>query len=241
MLRVEQLKAGYGLVPVFHEVSFEIPMGKLVVLLGRNGTGKSTLLRCLSNLKPYNSGDIFIKNNSIKKYPANELAKQLSLVTTERITLGYLKVFELLQTGRHPHTGFLGRISEEDKNYIHKIAAKTGVDLLLYKNMDQLSDGERQKVMITRALVQDTPIILMDEPVAHLDLVNRKEIFDLLKLQTSNNNKIILMATHELHLALEYADEVLSFTGNGNVILETPEQLEKNKRIEKIFFKKKES
>lgn len=193
---------------LYKDMSFNLYAGELTCLLGSNGAGKSTLLRTLTGLQLPLEGDVFLKGKSILKYSEQELSTLLGLVLTDKTVVGGLTVSELVGLGRYPYTGFFGRLTKED----HRIVEKAMHDVCILHKKDsyvaELSDGERQKVMIAKALAQECPIIILDEPTAFLDIVNRIEIMNLLYLIASQQNKTILLSTHDIELALTLADRL---------------------------------
>ncbi|RZK29036.1 MAG: ABC transporter ATP-binding protein, partial [Hymenobacter sp.] len=199
--------------------------GELVCLLGPNGAGKSTLLRTLAGVQAPIRGQVTISGVSLASLTPEARARQLSIVLTERIDAGALTVQELVNLGRHPHTGWLGGLSAHDHAQVRTALVATGTEQFAQRLVSELSDGERQKVMLARALAQDTPLILLDEPTAHLDLPNRVALLRLLHQLARNMEKAILLSTHELDLALQAADRVWLLPANGELVAGAPEDL----------------
>jgi len=222
---------------VSEALNLDLWPGQLVCLLGPNGAGKSTLMRTLSGLQPMLSGDISIANESLVNLKPVDLAQKLSLVLTERIEAGNLTVRELVALGRTPYTGWLGSLSEIDKEKIDWSMDATDTKRYAGRRMNELSDGERQKVMLARALAQDTKLILLDEPTAHLDLPNRVEMMRLLHNLARQTNKAILLSTHELDLALQAADKLWLMHPDGKLVSGVPEDLVLNGSFEAAFIK----
>lgn len=199
--------------------------GELVCLLGPNGAGKSTLLRTLAGLQPPLSGRLHLGRRALAGLSAPERARELSIVLTDRVDAGNLTVRELVGLGRHPHTGWLGSLSAHDEAQVQAALAATGTTALAGRPVGQLSDGERQKVLLARALAQDTPVVLLDEPTAHLDLPNRVALMRLLHRLARQTGKAILLSTHELDLALQAADRIWLLPADGGLRTGTPEDL----------------
>jgi iron complex transport system ATP-binding protein len=199
--------------------------GELVSLLGTNGVGKSTLLRTLAGLQKPIVGSISLDNQVITNYQASHLAHKLSLVLTDRIEIGNFSARNLIALGRYPYTGWLGNLTEEDEKIIDWAMQVTETEAFAERNLYELSDGERQKIMIARALAQTTPLIFLDEPTAHLDVPNRVMIFQLLHKLAQETDKTILLATHELDLALQISDRVWLMSGKEAVYEDIPENL----------------
>lgn len=239
ILEANALTIGYRLSGSVHTVAsslaFRLEPGQLVCLLGSNGAGKSTLMRTLAGLQPALAGEIRISGQPLANLKPNELAQKLSLVLTDRIDTGNLTAREVVTLGRTPYTGWLGSLSAHDRLKIDESIAATGIASLLDRHLHQLSDGERQKVMLARALAQDTPLILLDEPTAHLDLPNRVEMMRLLHTLARNTRKAILLSTHELDLALQTADELWLMHPGGSLFSGTPEDLVLNGSFEAAF------
>jgi iron complex transport system ATP-binding protein len=218
-------------------LNLQLEPGQLVCLLGSNGSGKSTLMRTIAGLQPALEGSVLIGQKPISELKSIELAQKLSLVLTERIEAGNLTAHEVITLGRTPYTGWLGALSDFDYDKINLAITLAKVESLTSRKMHQLSDGERQKVMLARALAQDTDLILLDEPTAHLDLPNRVEMMRLLHMLAKQTNKAILLSTHELDLALQAADELWLMQQNGDLVTGVPEDLVLNGSFESAFAK----
>jgi iron complex transport system ATP-binding protein len=216
-------------------MELEMYAGKLVSLLGPNGAGKSTLLRTLAGLQPSLSGTVEIQGENAARFNPVERAKKLSLVLTGTGRPANLNVYSLISLGRYPYTGWLGKLSTNDKEIIQQAIEATGVQPFLNRKIDQLSDGEAQKVMIARALAQDTPLIILDEPTAHLDLPNRIELMRMLHRLTTASNKGILISTHDLDLALQVSDEIWVLKADGEMHKGAPEDMVLNGTFEAAF------
>ena len=220
------------------DINLTIRRGEMVCLLGPNGAGKSTLMRTIAGIQNPLAGCTLVEGIPIRDRNYKEIAQLLSIVLTERINVGNLTVYHIVSLGRHPYTSWMGRLSEEDKDKIKW--ALEQVDLLRYADhfINQLSDGERQRVMIAKALAQDTPLIILDEPTAHLDLPNRVEIMRLLHRLARETNKAILLSTHELDLALQAADVIWLMSLGKPIKIGAPEDLVLNGSIEETFHNK---
>lgn len=209
--------------------------GELVCLVGENGVGKSTLLRTISGVQLPLSGNVLIKGRPLGEISSMELARTISLVLTDRIYAGNLSVKELVALGRYPYTNWLGNLGKEDQQKIEWALEITGTQYLEDQLISELSDGQFQKTLIARALAQDSDMIILDEPTAHLDLVNKIIILKLLKDLASNTGKSILMATHELELSLQIADIIWMAYNKDRMVSGTPEDLILNGSFSKMI------
>lgn len=218
-------------------INAEIHAGELICLLGPNGAGKSTLLRTVSGLQNSLGGMVELDGENIFKLRPDQLAKKISLVLTDSVKSANLDVYSLVSLGRYPYSGWLGRLNAEDKRIVQWAIESTHVETFLNRKVSQLSDGECQKVMLARALAQNTPLIILDEPTAHLDLPSRIELMRLLHQLARKTNKGILISTHELDLALQVADKIWLLTKDGNLEAGSPEELVLNGTFESAFDK----
>lgn len=188
--------------------------GELVGIVGANGIGKSTLLRTLSKIQPALSGSIKLNKKELNKHQSTELACELSLVLTEKIPSKNITVPELIALGRQPYTNWIGSLSEQDKIKINEAINLVNLQGLTHKKCYELSDGQLQKVMIARALAQDTSLIVLDEPTTHLDIYHKAYILKLLKRIASETGKSILFSSHEIDLAIQLCDKMLVMAQN---------------------------
>lgn len=209
--------------------------GELTCLIGANGVGKSTLLRTLSGFQPPLSGDIRIQNKKIEAYTPKELSRLIGVVLTEKVDVRDMSVIELLGIGRSPYTGFWGKLSPEDKEAVNDALEQVHITELKDRSIHTLSDGERQKTMIAKALAQQTPIIVLDEPTAFLDFPSKVEIMQLLNTLSKKRNKTIFLSTHDLELALQIADMIWIMDKEKGLFVGSPEELATNGTIENLF------
>jgi iron complex transport system ATP-binding protein len=238
-LTTRQLDVGYksGKVQriIGHALNLTLLPGRLVCLLGPNGAGKSTLLRTLSGLQPPLSGEIYLGKDKLSSLAPPELAQRMSLVLSERVETGNLNVTEVVSLGRTPYTGWFGKLSTKDREKIIWSMEVTGIMCFRDEPLSQLSDGEKQKVLLARALAQDTEIILLDEPTAHLDLPSRVEIMHLLRQLARDTSKAVLLSTHELDLALQVADQLWLVKADGYLAQGVPEHMVLDGTFEDVF------
>ena len=223
-LQVQHLHIGYGEKVVQQDLTFSMNSGEIVGLLGPNGAGKSTLLRTLAGLQTALGGSISPVLTE----------KNMALVLTEKVSLDNTSIHDAVAMGRYPYTSFLGTLSDEDEQIIHQSLAAVGFIDSPTHPFNALSDGEKQRVLIAKALAQQTELILLDEPTAHLDLPNRIRVFRLLRELAHTQSKTILISTHELDLALATCDRILLLSEQG-LQIGTTEELKADKCFEKAF------
>ena len=212
--------------------------GELTCLLGANGIGKSTLLRTLSGFQAPLEGEIILRGKPLSTYSDKELATLIGVVLTEKCELRNMTVEELVGMGRSPYTGFWGRLGKHDREVIEESIQLVGIGHLRYQMVHQLSDGERQKVMIAKALAQQTDIIFLDEPTAFLDFPSKVEIMQLLFRLSHTGNRTIFLSTHDLELALQIADKVWLMNKENGVKTGTPEDLSLDGSLSHFFLRK---
>ena len=224
---------------IVHEhLNFQLHAGELTCLLGANGTGKSTLLRTLSASQPALSGKLDILGKSLTEYTEKERSRTIGVVLTDKTFAGGLSVYELVGLGRQPHTGFFGRLNKEDKRIIEEAMENVGIAHKAQSYTAELSDGERQKVMIAKALVQECPLILLDEPTAFLDVVSRIEIMHLLHRLAVEQQKAILLSTHDIEQALVLSDKLWLLSKEHGLQTGVTEDIILNHQMENLFDRK---
>lgn len=210
VISLSQLSVGYSLShPVISDINLELRSGQLACLIGENGIGKSTLLKTLTGFLPKLKGSLLLGNRDIESFSQRELARQVSIVLTQKPDVQNLTIEEIIGLGRSPYTGFFGRLRAEDRKVVDDAIATMGIEKLRGRMIQTLSDGERQKVMIAKALAQETSIILLDEPTAFLDFPSKAETFQSLQRMAHERDKLILLSTHDLELAVRFADSLL--------------------------------
>ena len=234
VIELKDLTLGYEDRTLFEGVNISLEMGGFTALLGRNGTGKSTLLRSVVKLVTPLSGDVLIEGRSVKGMSTRAIAEQISFVSTDEIKIPNLKVFDVVGLGRAPYTNWIGRLADRDKEMVYESLDMVGMLGFADKSVDKLSDGERQRVMIARALTQDTPIILLDEPTAFLDLPNKYEICLLLRRLAHERGKTILFSSHDLNMSLELCDN-LAIIDEGRVHYGETDMLVNGDYIQSLF------
>jgi iron complex transport system ATP-binding protein len=240
ILKAEQLSIGYKTkkteTVIASNINFSLQKGQLIGLVGANGIGKSTLLRTLIKVQQTLSGSITLNYKDLGSTSNLELAKQLSIVLTEPLTSKNLSVYELVALGRHPYTNWIGNLTEEDSTIINNALESVNISDLKDKRCYELSDGQLQKVMIARALSQDTDVIVLDEPTTHLDMHHKAYILKLLQKLTKETGKTILFSSHEIDLAIQLCDTMIVMTKTG-VICDQPCNLISDRVFDSLFPK----
>ena len=238
-IQIESLSTGYriknNVTVVAHDINATINGGELTCLLGPNGAGKSTLLRTLSAFLPPVKGDITIMGRNLRDYSDRELAKTIGVVLTEKTDLRNMTVEDLIGLGRSPYTGFWGTLHKQDREIVDRAIEMVGIEPLRGRMIHTLSDGERQKVMIAKALAQETPVIFLDEPTAFLDFPSKVEIMQLLHNLSRTTGKTIFLSTHDLELALQISDTIWLLDREKGVMIGTPEQLATDGSLNSFF------
>lgn len=235
VLATHALSIGYPRRVVADTIQLTLNAGEFVCLLGANGAGKSTLLRTLAGMQKALGGQVRLLGDDVSKLPARELAKRLSVVLTERVEVGVLSGYSLVALGRHPYTDWTGALSAEDEKVIHWAVQAVGAVDLAPRPVHSLSDGERQKLMIARALAQEPALMMLDEPTAFLDLPRRVEIMQMLKTLAHTTGRCILLSIHDLDLALRHADKICLMSKGAPLQIGTPEDLVLSGAFEATF------
>lgn len=208
MITLQNLTIGYKGRDLLMDVSTKFKTATLTSLIGRNGTGKSTLLRAIAGLNTHYSGIILLDDKDIRSLSPTSLAKTLAFVSTQRTRIPSMKCVDAVAMGRAPYTNWIGRMRKEDEDIVMRALADVGMESFAQRTLDTMSDGECQRVMIARALAQDTPTILLDEPTSFLDMPSRYDLVRLLGRLAHEQHKCILFSTHELDIATKMCDSV---------------------------------
>ncbi len=239
LLKLDHLTIGYktrkGSCPIVHAMNASLHAGELVCLLGPNGAGKSTLLRTLAGVQAPLSGTVKLGEADLHTLPQRELAKRMAVVLTERVTTDAMTARELVTLGRHPHTDWSGSLRPLDHKHIEWAMQATNTISYASRNVNELSDGERQRVLIARALAQEPHVMLLDEPTAFLDLPRRVEVLQLLRTLAHETQRAFLLSTHDLDLALHIADRVWLLSSSGTFEAGLPEELALSGAITQTF------
>ena len=225
ILTTSNLSVGYSsnkeVKTIASNINLRLKKGELIALVGANGIGKSTLLRTLIGIQPPLSGNVILNSKNISEFDSVSLAQNLSIVLTEKLPPSNLTVFEIIALGRQPYTNWLGNLSDKDISKINEAMELTQITSFADKKHYEISDGQLQNVLVARALAQDTPLIILDEPTTHLDLLHKVSLFKLLKKLAKETNKCILFSTHDIDMAIQISDEMIIMT-NENVAQDQP-------------------
>lgn len=238
ILSAENLRIGYRHkgqdVVVASSINISLKAGSLCALIGANGIGKSTLLRTLTAIQPPIAGEVLLAGKLLSDYDPSALARNLSIVLTGSLPPSNLTIYELVALGRQPYTNWLGTLSDEDRQKTEAAIDLTQIRHIAHKKHFEVSDGQLQKALIARALSQDTPLVVLDEPTTHLDLVHKASLLKLLKRLSAETGKCILYSTHDLDLALQLSDEMVVMAPDETV-QGTPESLIESGIFSRLF------
>ncbi|MBO5250003.1 MAG: ABC transporter ATP-binding protein [Muribaculaceae bacterium] len=239
ILSTSRLAVGYrngnNTTNVLSNLDLSLRKGELVCLLGANGAGKSTLLRTLSGVQQPLEGSVHIDGKGLNSYSKKQISRLISIVYTDRTLAGALTVYELVSLGRHPYTGFLGRLDDEDHRIVSESIIAMGISHKAQDYVANLSDGERQKAMIARALAQEAPIIILDEPTAFLDVASRVETMQQLQSLAQEKNKAILLSSHDINQSLALASRLWLLRNDHTIIEGVTEDLVLAGKIDSLF------
>ena len=243
LLEIKDLETGFELkkgqnVILHKSISFTLSEGQFVTILGPNGAGKTTFINTLMGFHKALSGNVLYDNILLKDLNVRDLARKVAVVLTDRIDESFLTVYEIVSTGRYPYTAYSGRLTENDHVIINDALILVGMLDFAQRVFQQLSDGEKQKVLIARAVAQQTPVIVLDEPVAFIDAPGKVEIMELLRYLSHAYNKAIIAATHDLASAIRFSDQVWLLGSNGQIAEGKPDELLENGVLNAFFDRK---
>lgn len=234
MITLDHLCTGYDRKVVARDLNTRLPEGLLVSLLGRNGVGKSTLFKTLAGFQPALEGAAYIDDTDTASLSRSEMSRRVSIVLTERVDVPAMRVDDLVALGRVPHTGFWGSLSETDRQAVDQAMQTVGISHLSGRRVCSLSDGERQKALIAKAMAQDTPVVLLDEPTAYLDFQSKLELMRMLAVLAHDMGKTVLISTHDVELAIQCSDLLWLLSPEG-LQTGTPDKLGKDGTIGSFF------
>ena len=221
------------------DINCALSAGDFVCLLGPNGAGKSTLIRSMAGLQSVLGGEIYLQDRPIDTISPRERARAVSVVLTEPVSTGMMDAYSLVSIGRHPYSGRFGGLTDADRDKISWALESVGATDLAYRQVAELSDGERQKISVARALAQEAKLMLLDEPTAFLDLPRRVELMSILRNLAHREGLALLLSTHDLDLALRFADQLWLMSPQGHLVQGAPEALALNGQFAEIFASEK--
>jgi len=233
-LRAQNISVGYGKTTVISDVNFTCNAGQLIALMGLNGCGKSTLLNSLSGLQPLLAGDLFLDAGPVANWSLAEKAQRIAIVTTGRLQTANMTAFEVAAMGRYPYTGLFGKLQTHDVEIVEFSMQQCGLETLRNREFITLSDGEKQRVLIARALAQQTPLIFLDEPTSYLDVRGKAEVFDL--LQKLADNHLIIFSTHEVSLAPRVATHFWLIDEARNFSSHAASEVKEESLLERVYY-----
>ncbi len=235
IISINNLSIGYDKKIIQKDINLTLLEGKMVCLVGKNGCGKSTLLRTLVGLQKMISGEVLIQDKPLKELAQQERAEMIALVLTERPKIMHATVWDMVKMGQMPFSKWYQKFSKSSLKKVESALSRVNMLDKKERFINELSDGEFQRVMIAKALAQDTPIIILDEPTAHLDLINRVETMILLQKLAKETHKTIIVATHELNLALQTSDKIWLMTDTNGILAGTPDRLIESNELKSLF------
>lgn len=235
LISTVNLEVGYGKSPVVSDVSFDVSAGEILAIIGANGAGKSTVLKTIVRQLKKLNGDIRICELDEEALSEEDISKKISMVLTERIHPELMTCFDVVATGRYPYTGRLGILSEEDKQAVRNAIHTVGADQVADKDFSKVSDGQRQRVMLARAICQDTDIMILDEPTSFLDIQYKLDILSVIRRLAKEKGKAVIMTIHELEFVPALADKVVAVADKRVFKIGTPQEIFTGENLEKLY------
>ncbi len=238
--RTEQLTVGYDGVPLIREIEMQVRKGEIFTLIGPNGAGKTTILRSISSQMKILAGTVYLDRKSLTELSDNERAKQMAVLLTDRVRPELMTCEDVVSMGRYPYTGTMGLLTDADKAVVRDVMEQTNT--VEYKDRDflNISDGQRQRVLLARALCQEPEILILDEPTSYLDIRYKLEFMAVLKKLAGEQNLAVILSLHELDLAERVSDRVMCVKGDHIDRIGTPQEIFKEEYIRALFGLSKE-
>lgn len=237
--QTKNLAVGYNNKSIVNKINFKIERGELFCMIGANGSGKSTILKTLTRRLDRISGDILVEGKDIREMKGNEIAKKIAVVLTDKITTELLTCRDIISTGRYPYTGNFGKLTPKDEKIVNEVISEMELEEVAENDFTEISDGQRQRVLIARAICQETEIIVLDEPTSFLDIKHKIELLSTLRELAKKKNIAIIMALHEIDFALKACDTVACLL-NGEIVANgKPENVVTGDQVRKIYNLKK--
>lgn len=235
VLQAKDLAAGYGGRTIVRDVSFSVRRGEIVVLIGPNGAGKSTILKSISRQIEPKMDTAFLNGESIEKIDPSTLSEKISILTTERVRTDRMNVREVVSLGRYPYTSTLGILSAHDREVVEETMERIGIAEIAERDFEALSDGQRQRVLLARAICQEPEALVLDEPTSYLDIRYQLELLEILRELAREKHLAVVMSLHELHLARRVADTLLCVKDGTVDRTGTPEEIFIDRYIEELY------
>lgn len=235
VIQTKELAVGYGVRTVVGDINLDALRGQFICLLGPNGSGKSTIIRSLAGLLRPVGGSVYLKGEHLYSIEPRDLAKTMAVVLTERLSPGLIKVFDLAAMGRHPYTDFFGHLAKKDAEKTREALRLVNAGMLAERYFNELSDGEKQKVLIARALVQEPEVMILDEPTSHLDLKHRLEVMAILRRLAQEKGITVILSLHEVDMALKSCELAL-LVKNGKILAYgPPEEILSDEMVAELY------
>lgn len=234
-LKTENLSVGYSGKVLIHDINLSVERGKILTLIGPNGAGKSTILKTITKHLEKIAGVVTIENQNISKWSNKELAKRLSVMLTERISPELMTCEQVVAMGRYPYTNHFGALTPEDKRVVQESLRLVRAEELANRSFSDISDGQRQRIMLARAICQDPDIIVLDEPTSYLDIRHKIELLDILRKMAAEKNVAVVMSLHEIDLAAKISDQIICIKGDRIELFGTPEEVFSDARISELY------
>ncbi len=234
-LKTENLSVGYSGKVLIHDINLSVERGKILTLIGPNGAGKSTILKTITKHLEKIAGVVTIENQNISKWSNKDLAKRLSVMLTERISPELMTCEQVVAMGRYPYTNHFGALTPEDKRVVQESLRLVRAEELANRSFSDISDGQRQRIMLARAICQDPEIIVLDEPTSYLDIRHKIELLDILRKMAAEKNVAVVMSLHEIDLAAKISDQIICIKGDRIELFGTPEEVFSDARISELY------
>ena len=235
ILRCENLTIGYNKMPLIKDINIAVKRGEIVTLIGPNGAGKSTLLKSLSRQLEPIEGSVYLDDKKLSEMSGSDLSKKVAILFTDRIKGEMMNCYDVVATGRYPYTGYFGVLSSKDKEIVENTMKLVKVEELREKDFKKISDGQRQRIMLARALCQEPEIVLLDEPTSFLDIRHKLEFLSILEKMKEDKKLTVIMSVHELDIAQKISDRILCLKGDTVDKFGTPEEVFTEEYIRNLF------
>ena len=231
----KDLTVGYNGIPLISDISMKVKKGEIVTLIGPNGSGKSTILKTITKHLAPIGGTVYIGKDELGKLSYRDLSKKVAVVLTERIRPELMNCREVVASGRYPYTNHLGILSAKDQEIVDKTMERVNISDLADKNFNAISDGQRQRILLARAICQEPEIIVLDEPTSFLDIKHKVELLGILREMAKEKDVTVIMSLHEIDLAEKISDRIVCVNGDMISNFGTPEEIFRGTKIQKLY------